>query len=422
MKLNKLLFFILMFLGFSKVLAATDCTQVTQIPQIECEALVALYDSTNGSGWNNKAGWNVTNTPCSWYGVSCASNHVSIIDLNSNELVGLIPAELGNFSYLQWLILRDNRLSGSIPPELGNLSNLQWLYLYRNQLTGLIPAELGNLSNLKRLCLHVNQLTGSISPELGKLSNLRYLYLSSNQLAGSIPPELGKLSNLQLLYLHRNRLSDPIPIELSNLNNLQVLSLGYNQLSGLIPPELGNLSNLQELYLLSNQLCGNIPLSLLNLTNLKFLYLRSNGLNITNLDPALKAFFDSLEQISWEPQNPAPTVCKASLATLAFFRAVPSPEKVLLKWQMLSEYENAGFYIWRGQPNGSQCTSHLIDYHDIVPIDFEVSKSNGFSGITYFYQDHTVKPKTTYCYLLEDRDFGGNSTFHWDSIVSVTTD
>jgi hypothetical protein len=29
------------------------CDSVTEIPKIECEALVALYDDTNGSGWIN---------------------------------------------------------------------------------------------------------------------------------------------------------------------------------------------------------------------------------------------------------------------------------------------------------------------------------------------------------------------------------
>jgi len=80
-----------------------------------------------------------------------------------------------------------------------------------------------------------------------------------------------------------------------------------------------------------------------------------------------------------------------------------------------------GFFIWRGQPIGSQCTPHPADYHEIVPISFEISKGNNFSGTTYFYQDNTVKPETIYCYLLEDRDFKAHSTFHWDSIVSVTT-
>ena len=34
-----------------------DCVSVNQIPAVECEALVALYNSTNGPGWDDIAGW-----------------------------------------------------------------------------------------------------------------------------------------------------------------------------------------------------------------------------------------------------------------------------------------------------------------------------------------------------------------------------
>ncbi|MEN8221332.1 MAG: hypothetical protein ABFS56_34295 [Pseudomonadota bacterium] len=43
---------------------ATNCGAVTEIPSTECEALVALYNSTNGDGWRNNYGWLKTNTPC----------------------------------------------------------------------------------------------------------------------------------------------------------------------------------------------------------------------------------------------------------------------------------------------------------------------------------------------------------------------
>ena len=72
---------------------------------VECQALVALYTSTNGPGWTNKSGWLATDTPCSWYGVSCNAGHVIGVSLDSNQL------------------------SGSIPPELGNLTNCGSLYL-----------------------------------------------------------------------------------------------------------------------------------------------------------------------------------------------------------------------------------------------------------------------------------------------------
>ncbi len=43
--------------------AATDCAVQTQIPKVECDALVDLYNSTDGANWKDNTGWNVTNTP-----------------------------------------------------------------------------------------------------------------------------------------------------------------------------------------------------------------------------------------------------------------------------------------------------------------------------------------------------------------------
>jgi hypothetical protein len=37
--------------------AAFDCSTVTEIPSLECQALVALYNSTNGVHWDRAFGW-----------------------------------------------------------------------------------------------------------------------------------------------------------------------------------------------------------------------------------------------------------------------------------------------------------------------------------------------------------------------------
>ncbi|MEN8216336.1 MAG: leucine-rich repeat domain-containing protein [Pseudomonadota bacterium] len=255
-----------------------DCSQVTEIPSTECEALVALYNSTNGDNWYDNSGWLETNTPCSWEGVICSGGHVFGLYLYQNRLTGSIPPELGNLSGLEYLYLESNSLTGSIPSELGNLSNLRSLHLGHNSLTGSIPPELGNLSNLEYLNLYSNSLTSSIPPELGNLSNLEYLYLGSNSLTGSIPPELGNLSNLTMFVLAMNLLTGSIPPELGNLSNLQGLYLYENSLTGSIPPELGNLSNLTGLYLYENSLTGAIPPELGNLSKLKTLHMNDNQL------------------------------------------------------------------------------------------------------------------------------------------------
>ncbi len=61
--------------------AGFDCTAVTGLSTPECQALVALYDSTNGAGWVNHNGWLTTYTPCDWFGVTCDAGHVIFLYL-----------------------------------------------------------------------------------------------------------------------------------------------------------------------------------------------------------------------------------------------------------------------------------------------------------------------------------------------------
>ena len=197
------------------------------------EALVALYNATDGENWNQSDNW-LSDAPLGeWKGVTIDDDgRVGALYLPDIGLTGEIPAELGSLSNLEVLDIGGNALSGEIPAELGSLSNLTGLYLYFNALSGAIPAELGSLSNLTHLHLHDNGLSGEIPPELGSLSNLTHLYLDSNGLSGEIPPELGSLSYLSELGLTNNDLSGEIPPELGSLSNLSYLYLQDNDLSG----------------------------------------------------------------------------------------------------------------------------------------------------------------------------------------------
>ena len=212
-----------------------SCQNVSEIPCSECEALVALYHSTDGDNWADNTNWLQTNRPSDWFGVNVESGHVHELYLSWNELSGEIPPELGSLTNLEELYLACNALSGQIPPELGSPTNLQVLDLYANQLSGEIPPELGSLTNLQVLYLSWNELSGQIPPELGSPTDLGALYLSCNALSGEIPPELGSLTNLEELYLSRNTLSGEIPPELGSLTNLRWLDLGYNMLCSTDP-------------------------------------------------------------------------------------------------------------------------------------------------------------------------------------------
>ena len=262
------------------------------------QALVALYNATDGANWEHNHNWLSDEPLRDWYGVTASDGRVTTLDLRGNQLTGPIPAELGNLDNLTWLALFDNQLTGAIPSWLGDLSNLEVLYLNDNQLTGPIPPELGTLSHLTDLHLYNNELTGPIPPELGNLASLETLSLSSNQLTGTIPAELGNLANLTWLALHNNKLTGAIPAKLGAFTNLVVLSLADNQLTGAIPAGLGNLSSLQLLYLHSNKLTGSIPSWLGNLSRLQELYLHDNKLtgtlpiSFTRLGALTSFYFD----------------------------------------------------------------------------------------------------------------------------------
>lgn len=118
--------------------------QINQVPDsIEYQALVDLYNSTNGDGWTNKTNWLNGTTSAdfgTWYGVKVASGDVTEIKLIGNNLSGPIPESLGNLNRLIYIHLIDNHLTGEIPSSLGNLQSLNHLKLYSNKLTGEIPA------------------------------------------------------------------------------------------------------------------------------------------------------------------------------------------------------------------------------------------------------------------------------------------
>jgi hypothetical protein len=234
----------------------------------ECEALVALYNSTNGDQWNDNSNWGANADPCTWFGVTCNINisvsplpYVMFLDLSNNGLSGAIPPQVGDLDFTSSLRLTDNNLTGTIPAELGGLPALDQLHLGGNQLSGQIPPELGDLADLQALTLSFNQLTGTIPTELVNLGNLLSLDLIHNQLSGLIPPELGTLDDLVALRLQFNQLTGPVPADLAGATSLTILTLQANELTGPIPEELASLTGLVNLHLFDNQLSGLVPLA-----------------------------------------------------------------------------------------------------------------------------------------------------------------
>lgn len=348
--------------------AATDCASVAEIPTTECHALIALYNSTDGANWLDKTNWNVTNTPCSWFGVGCDDGHVTGLWLSENQLSGPIPTKLEDLNNLKELGLSNNQLRDTIPTEIESLIHLEYLDLSDNQLINFIPVELGNLSNLRSLYLSFNKLKGSIPEELGNLSQLRYLDLSSNKLKNSIPATLGNLTNLWDIDLSDNKLNGSIPTELGNLTDL-IWGLGLND----------------------NELCGKVPLSFLNLKALIGLSINNNHLRADI--PALIAWLDELNP-GWETTQ---TPCTEP-SLLAFASDAYSME----------EDEESVFITVKRTNNivGEVCVDYTTNGGTATEgNDYE--KAEG----TLCWEDGNDADKTFTVDSIDDEELEGNETF-----------
>lgn len=219
------------FCGGQQVLAqnVNICDDAAQISRNECEALVALYNSTNGDQWKNNKNWLVTMSPCEWHGVNCEQDeYVKSLLLSKNNLKGTIPAELGDLAGLTFLDLSHNSLSGNLPPEIGNLGQLKYLNLSNNRVSGDVQSLLASLTALTHLDLSTNQFQEQLPFTLKKLKNLEYLDLSRNRFSGTMFNGLGTLSNLKHFNLSSNRLTGRIHPDISGLSQLNFLDLSGN--------------------------------------------------------------------------------------------------------------------------------------------------------------------------------------------------
>lgn len=153
------------------------------------EALEIFYTNTSGPQWTTNTDWLSNCDPCSWFGITCNGNgRVTGIDLQVNNLVGILPQELGQLEFLIQLKLGVNTLGGNIPSQLGGLLNLQNIWLHNNEYNSALP-----------LFTNQNNPT-NVFPSLDRL------YLYNNNFSGAIPPSYADLSSLSVLRTFNNPL------------------------------------------------------------------------------------------------------------------------------------------------------------------------------------------------------------------------
>jgi hypothetical protein len=118
-----------------------------------------------------------------------------------------LPADLGNLTNLESLILSDNVIE-NLPESLGNCTKLETLDVKDNLLSTL-PTSFGNLQNLKNLNVKANEIT-QFPANFSNLLKLENLDLSFNfNINGDqTAAYLAKLKNLQTLNISDCYFSD----------------------------------------------------------------------------------------------------------------------------------------------------------------------------------------------------------------------
>lgn len=170
-------------------------TPVVAPPSPDRDALLALFASTNGTGWVNNTNWGTDEPIETWFGVEVVSigNDVRVqrLLLSSNNLSGVLPAEWATMvsqnnalGVLAELNIGDNQLNGTILPVLGDLASLVTLDASVNQFDDL--ADLSGSSTLQNLAVQNNRLTfGPLEANAG-ISNFEYSPQLSIGEAGSL--------------------------------------------------------------------------------------------------------------------------------------------------------------------------------------------------------------------------------------------
>ncbi|KAM3306465.1 hypothetical protein P3S67_013335 [Capsicum chacoense] len=168
------------------------------------------------------------------------------MNLSNMTLIGRIPREFGNLSFLVSLDMGSNNFHGNLPQEMVHLCRLKFFDLSCNSFSRKVPSWFGFLHQLQVLNLGNNSFTeGQIQKVIGSLTNLRELNLTGNKLIGSKPLSLSNTSRLETLVVSFNSLQGNIPEVIDNLHNMKVLPIHDNELMGSIPFTIFNISRIK---------------------------------------------------------------------------------------------------------------------------------------------------------------------------------
>ncbi|XP_016506049.1 receptor-like kinase TMK3 [Nicotiana tabacum] len=200
------------------------------------------------------------------------------------------------------LWLHGNKFSGKIPEGIGNLTNLKEFNVNSNELVGLIPESLANMP-LDSLDLNNNHFMGPV-PKF-KATNFSFQSNPFCQTKQGTACALEVMSLLEFLdgVNYPSRLveswsgNNPCDgswwgLSCNNNHKVSVINLPRSNLSGTLSPSIANLESVTHIYLGSNNLSGFIPSTWTSLKSLSVLDLSNN-----NISPPLPKFTTPLKLV-----------------------------------------------------------------------------------------------------------------------------
>jgi PKD repeat protein len=163
------------------------------IPSSQREALIAIYNATDGPHWSHNDNWlGPEGTEATWWGVEIEPPGKTVLGLHlwGLGLHGTLPDVWDDLPDLQIVRLYDNALEGPLPAGLGRRWALYILDLSNNQFTGGIPSEWEGMRSMRDLDLSDNLLQGPIPTTFGSWPGPWGIDITGNGFWGSIPSSL----------------------------------------------------------------------------------------------------------------------------------------------------------------------------------------------------------------------------------------
>ncbi len=160
---------------------------INGVVEQDYNALVDLYNSTNGSAWNNNKGWLSDIDVSEWYGITVNRARVVNIGLSNNNLNGELQETLGNLDKIGSIDMSYNSIKGQLPTSFSNFSN-PYLYFNNNSISDLPDYSSSNINylNVARNDLQFDDL------EPNSTLNIEYPDQATVGLPETLSPNVGE--------------------------------------------------------------------------------------------------------------------------------------------------------------------------------------------------------------------------------------